>query len=98
MDDKERQIDALDRTGLKFIGQPLKVLYKNHGVSRKNFVLFLETPDGSGRVRLGANLNLSLLIAKNKGFAENQIKSITRFYDEIHVVITTGERRCITKQ
>lgn len=90
MDEKESRIDALDRTGQKFIGQPLKVLYKNHGVSRKNFALFLETSDGSRRVRLGADLNLSLLIAKNKVFAEHPIKSITRFYEEIHVVISSG--------
>ena len=51
MDGKESRIDTLDRTGLKFIGKPLKTLYKNHGVSRKNFALFLENPDGSGRVR-----------------------------------------------
>ena len=91
MDGKESRIDTLDRTGLKFIGKPLKTLYKNHGVSRKNFALFLENPDGSGRVRLGADLNLSLLIAKNKVFAEYPIKSISRFYEEIHVVINPPE-------
>lgn len=91
MDVKESRSDALDFTGQKFIGRPLKALYKKHGVSRKNFVLFLENPDGSRRVRLGADLNLSLLIIKNKVFAECPIKSISRFYEEIHVVISRPE-------
>lgn len=81
------KIDMLETTREKFIGQPLKSLYKKHSFSRKSFVLFCENPDGSDRKRLGDNLNLSLLIIKNPKYADHTVTSIYRYYDEIHVVI-----------
>lgn len=80
-------IDTLGTSREKFIGQPLKSLYKKHSFSRKSFVLFCENPDGSGRKRLGDNLNLSLLILKNPKYADHTVASIQRYYDEIHVVV-----------
>ena len=74
-------------TAQKFIGQPLKSLYKKHSYSRKSFVLFLENEDGSGRQRIGEDLNLSLLIVKHRKYVDYPIASISRYDDEIHVVV-----------
>ena len=71
----------------KFIGQPLKNLYKKHSYSRKSFVLFLENGDGSGRQRIGEDLNPSLLIVKHREYVDFPIASISRYDDEIHVVV-----------
>ena len=45
----------------RFIGRPLKSLYKKHTASRNRFVLFLERDSGYPQ-RLGEDFNLSLLI------------------------------------
>ena len=84
-------IDTLDTSREKFIGMPLKSLYKNYAFSRKSFVLFCENPDGSGKKRLGADLNLSLLILRNPKYADHTVASIHRYYDEIHVVVNPPE-------
>ena len=83
--------DTLETSRKKFIGQPLKALYKNHTFSRKSFVLFLENADGSGRKRLGDDPNLSLLIKRNSQYAEFPVKDIYRYYDQIHVVVNPKE-------
>ena len=80
-------VDFLVTTAQKFIGQPLKSLYKKHSYSRKSFVLFLENADGSGRQRIGEDLNLSLLIVKHRKYVDFPIASISRYDDEIHVVV-----------
>ena len=80
-------VDLLVTTAQKFIGQPLKSLYKKHSYSRKSFVLFLENEDGSGRQRIGEDLNLSLLIVKHRKYVDYPIASISRYDDEIHVVV-----------
>lgn len=83
--------DTLEITRRKFIGQPLKALYKNHSYSRKSFVLFLESADGSEKKRLGEDPNLSLLIMRNKQVADYPVKDIYRYYDQIHVVVNPPE-------
>lgn len=83
--------DSLEINRDKFIGKPLKALYRNHHASRKGFVLFLENADGSGRRRLGEDPNLSLLIMRNKQYAEYPIASIGRYYEQIHVGINPPE-------
>lgn len=83
--------DTLETSREKFIGQPLKSLYKKHSFSRKSFVLFCENPDGSGRKRLGEDVNLSLLIIKNPKYADHTVAEIRRYYDQIHVVINPPE-------
>lgn len=83
--------DTLETSREKFIGKPLKSLYKNHTYSRKSFVLFLEQADGSGRRRLGEDPNLSLLIMRNKQYADFPIASISRYYEQIHVVVNPPE-------
>ena len=84
-------VDLLVTTAQKFIGQPLKSLYKKHSYSRKSFVLFLENEDGSGRQRIGEDLNLSLLIVKHREYVDFPIASISRYDDEIHVVVNPPE-------
>lgn len=83
--------DTPETSREKFIGKPLKSLYKNHAFSRKSFVLFLENADGSDRLRLGEDPSLSLLIMRNKQYAEYPIASIGRYYEQIHVVINPPE-------
>lgn len=88
----ERSVtDTLESSREKFIGKPLIRLYKHHGHSRKDFVLFLENPDGSGRKRLGADPNLSMIILKNQQYAYFPVADIHRYYDEIHVIINPQE-------
>ena len=82
-------IDTLETTGLKFIGNPRKSLYRKHSASRKRFVLFLES--GEGKKRLGADPNLSLIIMKNSDYSQYPIASISKYYDEFHVVINPPE-------
>ena len=50
-------------------------------------MLFLENADGSGRRRLGSDFNLSLIIYRNRDYADYPVASISRYYEEIHVVI-----------
>lgn len=83
--------DGIEITKKKFIGKPLMMLYKRHGVSRNRFVLFLDSEDD--RIRLGADLNLSLIIYKNRKYADYPVKDIVRYYDEIHVIITKPEEK-----
>ena len=78
---------TLETSREKFIGKPLKSLYKKHSYSRKSFVLFCENPDGSGRKRLGEDMNLSFLILRNPAYAGYTVASISRYYEEIHVVV-----------
>lgn len=79
-----------EKTREKFIGRPLKSLYKNHSASRNRFVLFLERDSGYP-LRLGDDFNLSLLIMRRPNCAEFPIVSINRYYDEIHVTIRKPE-------
>lgn len=79
--------DTLETSREKFIGKPLRNLFKNHSYSRKSFVLFLENADGSDRRRLGEDPNLSLLITRNRRYGEYPVASISRYYEQIHVVI-----------
>lgn len=83
--------DTLETSREKFIGQPLKSLYKKHSFSRKSFVLFCENPDGSGRKRLGEDVNLSLLILRNKKYANYLVSDIFRYYEQVCVVINPPE-------
>ena len=79
--------DTLETSREKFIGKPLKNIYHKHAFSQKSFVLFCENPDGSGRKRLGEDMNLSLLILRNPAYAGYTVASISRYYEEIHVVV-----------
>lgn len=79
--------DTRETSREKFIGKPLKSLYKNHAFSRKSFVLFCENPDGSDRKRLGEDPNLSLLILRNPKYADHTVTQIFRYYEQIHVVV-----------
>ena len=54
-------------------------------------MLFLENGDGSGRQRIGEDLNLSLLIVKHRKYVDFPIASISRYDDEIHVVVNPPE-------
>lgn len=83
--------DSLEINKHKFIGQPLQALYRNHHASRKGFVLFLENADESDRRRLGEDLNLSLLILRNRQYADYPIAKIYRYYEQIHIVIIPPE-------
>ena len=83
--------ELLDINSKKFIGKRLGSLYKRHAFSRKSFVLFLENKDGSERRRLGSDPNLSLIIMKNAGYSQYPIASISKYYDEFHVVINPPE-------
>ena len=83
--------DTLETNRDKFIGKPLKRLYQHHGYSKKDFALFLENPDGTGRKRIGADPNLSLIILKNQQYADYPVVDIHRYYDEIHIVINPPE-------
>lgn len=83
--------DTLETSREKFIGQPLKSLYKKHSFSRKSFVLFCENPDGSGRKRLGEDPNLSLLILRNRKYASYPVSDIFRYYEQVCVVINPPE-------
>lgn len=85
--------DTLETTKEKFIGKPLKRLFNHHGFSRNSFVLFLENKDGSGRKRLGADPNLSLVILNNKQYADYPVVDIHRYYEEIHVIINPQEEK-----
>lgn len=76
----------------RFIGRPLKSLYKKHTASRNRFVLFLERDSGYPQ-RLGEDFNLSLLISRRPNCAEFPIVSINRYYDEIHVTIRKPEEK-----
>lgn len=80
----------LERTKVKFLGKPLKRLYKHHSVSRDKFVLFL---DGEYPKRLGEDFNLSNLIVRCKQYADYPVLDIRRYYDEIHVKITAPEEK-----
>lgn len=81
--------EGADITKTKFIGKPLKRLYQRHGVSRGGYALLLETE--GGRTRIGGDVNLSVLILKNKQYADYPVLDIVRYYDEIHVIITRSE-------
>ena len=83
--------DSLEINKHKFIGQPLQTLYKRHHALRKGFVLFLENADGSGRRRLGEDPNLSLLILRNKKYANYPVSDIFRYYEQVCVVINPPE-------
>lgn len=88
----ERSVhDLLDVNKVKFIGKPLQDLYQRHHASRKGFVLFLENADGSDRTRLGEDLNLSLLILRNRKYANYTVADIFRYYEQICVVINPPE-------
>lgn len=85
--------DTLETNSDKFIGKPLKRLYNRHAFSWKSFVLFLENADGTGRKRLGADPNLSLIILNNKQYADYPVVDIHRYYEEIHVIINPPEEK-----
>ena len=78
--------DSIEINKGTFIGKPLQ----NHA-SRKGFVLFLENADGSGRRRLGEDPNLSLLILRNKKYANYLVSDIFRYYEQVCVVINPPE-------
>lgn len=79
--------DTIEINKGKFIGKPLQTLYHRHHASRKGFVLFLENADGSDRRRLGEDPNLSLLILRNRKYANYPVADIFRYYEQICVVI-----------
>lgn len=85
--------DTLLTNSDKFIGKPIKRLYNRHAFSSKNFVLFLENRDGTGRKRLGTDPNLSLIILKNSQYADYPVADIHRYYEEIHVIINPPEEK-----
>lgn len=83
--------DSIEINKGTFIGKPLQNLYHRHHASRKGFVLFLENADGSGRRRLGEDPSLSLLILRNKKYANYPIAEIFRYYEQVAVVINPPE-------
>lgn len=83
--------ELIEVSGKKFIGKPLNSLYKHHAFSRKSFVLFLENADGSERKRLGEDPNLSMIILRNAKYAHYPIASISKYYEQFHVVINPPE-------
>ena len=83
--------DSIEINKGTFIGKPLQNLYHRHHASRKGFVLFLENADGSGRRRLGEDPNLSLLILRNKKYANYLVSDVFRYYEQVCVVINPPE-------